>query len=56
MTRLYAGWDVSNKSTHICLVDEAGAIVWRGACATDPQVLAETLGKETICRQDSFAA
>ena len=23
MTRLYAGLDVSDKSTHICLVDEA---------------------------------
>jgi transposase len=45
VTRLYAGLDVSDKSTHICLVDEAGAIVWRGACATDPQVLADTLGK-----------
>lgn len=41
----YAGLDVSDKSTHICLVDEAGAIVWRGTCATDPQVLAQTLGK-----------
>ena len=27
------------------MVDEAGAIAWRGLCATDPQVLAETLGK-----------
>jgi len=41
----YAGLDVSDKSTHICLVDEAGAIAWRGTCATDPQVLSETLGK-----------
>jgi transposase len=41
----YAGLDVSDKSTHICLVDETGAVAWRGACATDPQVLAQTLGK-----------
>jgi transposase len=41
----YAGLDVSDKSTHICLVDEAGAIAWRGACATDPQVLMQTLRK-----------
>jgi transposase len=27
------------------VVDEAGTIVWRGTCATDPQVLTETLGK-----------
>ena len=45
MTRLYAGLDISDKSTHICLVDEAGTIAWRGTCATDPQVLSETLGK-----------
>lgn len=42
---IYAGLDVSDKSTHICLVDEAGAVAWRGVCATDPQVLAQTLGK-----------
>jgi transposase len=41
----YAGLDVSDKSTHICLVDETGAIVWRGVCATDPQVLAQALRK-----------
>lgn len=39
----YAGLDVSDKSTHICLVDETGAIAWRGSCATDPEVLAKTL-------------
>jgi transposase len=41
----YAGLDVSDKSTHICAVDEAGAIVWRGTCATDPEVLARTLAR-----------
>lgn len=45
MARFYAGLDVSNKSTHICVVDEAGSIVWRGVRATDPQVLARTLAK-----------
>jgi transposase len=43
VTQIYAGLDVSDKSTHICLVDEAGATVWRGLCATDPGVLADTL-------------
>lgn len=42
---IFAGLDVSDKSTHICAVDDAGAIVWRGACATDPAVLAQTLAK-----------
>jgi transposase len=35
--------DVSDKSTHICVVDEAGTIAWRGVCATDPLVLADQL-------------
>ncbi len=42
---IFAGLDVSDKATHICAVDGDGAIVWRGFCATDPQVLAETLRK-----------
>lgn len=42
---IYAGLDVSDKMTHICAVNDAGAIVWRGVCASDPQALAETLGK-----------
>jgi transposase len=41
----YAGLDVSDKATHICVVDSSGRVVWRGMCATDPQVLAETLGR-----------
>jgi transposase len=43
MTRTYAGLDVSDKTTHVCVVDEAGKIVWRGTCATDPEALAATL-------------
>lgn len=43
MSKLYAGLDVSDRLTHICIVDGEGAIVWRGACATDPDVLAKTL-------------
>src|SRR3569623_1100798 len=42
---LYAGLDVSDKSTHICVVDDAGAVAWRGACATDPEVLAKALAR-----------
>lgn len=43
MTEVYAGLDVSDKTTHICLVDEVGTIAWRGLCATDPRALADTL-------------
>ena len=42
---IYAGLDVSDKLTHICVVDKGGAVGWRGACATDPEVLAQTLAR-----------
>lgn len=45
MTKLYAGLDVSDRLTHICLVDDEGGIVWRGACPTDPEALATILGR-----------
>jgi transposase len=32
----YAGLDVSQELTSICVIDEQGAIIWRGKCATDP--------------------
>lgn len=40
---IYAGLDVGDKTTHVCVVDGAGGLVWRGECATDPEVLAKTL-------------
>ena len=40
---VYVGLDVSDKSTHLCVVDGSGAIMWSGACATDPEVIAKTL-------------
>ena len=43
MVEVYAALDVSDKSTHVCVVDGAGATVWSGACATDPDVIARTL-------------
>jgi transposase len=32
----YVGLDVSQKTTAICVVDEQGRRLWRGACVTDP--------------------
>lgn len=40
---LYAGLDVGEKATHLCVVDGEGSVLWRGACATDPETLAFTL-------------
>jgi transposase len=42
---LYAGLDVGDKATHLCVVDGDGAILWRGACATAPEALTFTLKK-----------
>jgi len=41
--KIFAALDVSDKSTHVCVVDGDGVVVWRGVCATDPAVLAMTL-------------
>ena len=36
MVEVYAGLDVSDKMTHVCVVDGSGAVQWTGVCATDP--------------------
>jgi transposase len=43
--KIFAALDVSDKSTHVCVVDGDGVVVWRGVCATDPAVLAATLDR-----------
>jgi transposase len=43
MVEVYAGLDVSDKMTHVCVMDGLGGVVWTGACATDPEVIARTL-------------
>lgn len=45
MSQTYCGLDVSDKATHICVVDADGKTIWRGACASDPAALAATLAK-----------
>ena len=47
MTEVYAGLDVSDKLTHVCVVDATGVVLWAGACATDPDVIARTLKTRT---------
>ncbi len=36
----YVGLDVSQKTTAICILDEQGRRLWRGACVTDPGAIA----------------
>jgi transposase len=43
MVEVYAGLDVSDKSTHVCVTDIKGVVLWAGACATDPEVIVRTL-------------
>ena len=45
---IYAGLDVSDKATHICVVDGEGAVVRRDVVASDPDVLAKWLAQH--CR------
>jgi hypothetical protein len=35
---IYAGLDVSDKATHVCLVDDEGAVIRRDGVASDPDV------------------
>lgn len=42
---IYAGLDVSDKQTHICVVTSEGAVIRRDVVASDPDVLAKWLRK-----------
>ena len=35
----YVGLDVSLETTSICVIDDEGATVWRGKCASTPEVI-----------------
>jgi transposase len=35
----YVGLDVSLKETSVCVVDQAGKIVWQGRCASTPEAI-----------------
>jgi transposase len=38
---IFVGLDVSDKTTHICVVDGDSAVLRRDVVATDPDVLAK---------------
>lgn len=42
---IYAGLDVSDKTTHICVVDIDGKVLRRDVVASDPEVLAKWLNR-----------
>ena len=41
--RMFAGLDVGFKRTSVCVVDQAGKIVWRGVVDTHPEMIAAAL-------------
>jgi transposase len=42
---IYAGLDISDKTTHVCVVDGDGAVLKRDVVASDPDVLAKWVGR-----------
>lgn len=42
---VYSGLDVSDKTTHVCVVDSEGGVIRRAVLATDPHVLAKWLSR-----------
>ncbi len=42
---MFAGLDVGGKRTAVCVIDEAGRIVWRGMVDTHPDFLDAALGR-----------
>ena len=41
----YVGLDVSLEQTSVCVLDDAGSVVWRGKCASTPDSIATVLRK-----------
>ena len=39
----YAGLDVSQQETHVCIVDGTGAVLWTGKTRSEPEALARLL-------------
>ena len=45
MKQQYVGLDVSLEQTSICVIDDAGAIVWRGKCRSTPESIHAVIAK-----------
>ena len=43
MGQHYVGLDVSLEMTSVCVLDEAGATVWRGKVGSTPEALAAAI-------------
>ena len=50
----FGGLDVSVKETAVCVVDDAGKVVWEQKVPTEPGdivTLLVSIGEESICRR-----
>ena len=45
----YIGLDVSKEETSMCVVDEAGSILWSGKALSDPASIFAALREHTLC-------
>ena len=45
---IYAGLDVSDKTTHVCGVDNEGSVLRRDVVASDPDLLAKWLDRVAL--------
>jgi transposase len=39
----YVGLDVSLETTSVCVINQSGAIVWRGQCRTEPEAISQAV-------------
>jgi transposase len=44
----YVGLDVSLETTSICVIDNSGAVVWRGKCATEPDAICRIVRAQAL--------
>jgi hypothetical protein len=44
----FIGLDVSQKLTHVCVVDQKGSVVWRGTCLSTPEEIAATVRAKAL--------
>jgi transposase len=47
----YVGLDVSLETTSICVVDQTGAIIWRGKCSTEPESISQAVRAHAPARR-----
>jgi transposase len=41
----FVGLDVSQAETAVCVVDDAGKVLWHGKCASTPEAMAAVIGR-----------